>query len=63
MAKSESRSCAKEEVWYIDFGCNNHMVGVKSYFLCLMETLRNSQMRRQLQGVCYREINSEAMHW
>lgn len=32
MAKSDSKSCTKEEIWYFDSGCNNRMVGVKTWF-------------------------------
>lgn len=32
MAKSESKGWAKEEIWYLDYGCSNHIVGVKSWF-------------------------------
>lgn len=32
MVKSESKSYAKEEIWYLDYGCNTHMVRVKSQF-------------------------------
>lgn len=31
MAKSESRICVREEVWYLDSGCNNHMVETKAW--------------------------------
>lgn len=31
-AKGESKRCAKEEIWYLDSGCNNHMIGVKIWF-------------------------------
>lgn len=31
MVKRESRSWAKKKIWYLDFGCTNHMVGVKTW--------------------------------
>lgn len=32
MAKSESRNYVKDETWYLEFGCNNHMIGTKAWF-------------------------------
>lgn len=32
MANSESKGRSKEEIWHLDSGCINHMVGVKVWF-------------------------------
>ncbi|GAU44523.1 hypothetical protein TSUD_82300 [Trifolium subterraneum] len=42
MAYSDSNTEHKEEVWYIDSGCSNHMVGTKEWLFDFDESFRES---------------------
>lgn len=41
MTYFEENREVKEEMWYIDSGCSNHMVGTKEWFLILMTSSEN----------------------
>ena len=42
MAHSETKELTKEEVWFIDSGCSNHMTGNKKWFVTLDESFSHS---------------------
>ncbi|MCH80374.1 copia-type polyprotein, partial [Trifolium medium] len=42
MAKTEGRSEAREEVWYLDSGCSNHMIGNKQWLFDFDESFKDS---------------------
>ena len=42
MAKQEFTNQAADEVWFLDSGCNNHMVGTKEWLFDFDDSFRAS---------------------
>lgn len=42
MAKIEELKEESEHVWFVDFGCSNHMCGTKEWFINLDESFRQN---------------------
>lgn len=42
MSYVELKQAKKEEVWFLDFGCSNHMTIIKEWFLDLDESFRKT---------------------
>lgn len=61
MPKSESKGCAKEEIWYLKSGCNNHMVKVKTWFFEFDAKFRESV--KLGEGECETEHWKKGLHY
>lgn len=42
MAQSESKKSPNKHVWFLDFGCSNHMCDYKDWFYDLDENFRTT---------------------
>ena len=42
MAQEKTNTAAKEEVWFLDSGCSNHMIGTKEWLFDFDDTFRES---------------------